>query len=318
MRLTFYRILLLTSWLVGQGLVATAQNIPNNGFETWASPSTVEQPAGWRTTDDIVAYYSGGNASDYNLGAVTKSTDVHGGSFAAKLTTVNVPTTTGNVLLPGILLAGTKLGGRYTIDGYPLGGVPYTARPTQIQFYYKLTGPAADSAVAVALLTSTSATGTVTAIGGAAQILAPTTGGYAAITLPIQYTSSAMPDSVRILFASGDANKITVGTTLLLDDITFSGAPLAVRANADVQEQLTVSPNPSAGGRFQLSAPSEPALASAPYTILDVTGRVVARQPGLAVPSPTRDVDLSSLMAGIYMLRVDSKQGILVRQLVVK
>jgi hypothetical protein len=313
-----YRMLLLTGWLAGQGFVATAQNVPNNGFETWASPTTVEQPANWRTTDDIIAYFNGGNASNYNIGSVTKSTDVHGGSFAAKLTTVSVPANNGNVTLPGILIAGTKFGGPYNLDGYPLGGVPYTSRPTQFQFYYKLTGPAADSAVAVALFTSTSSIGKVTAIGSAVQVLAPTTGGYAALTLPIQYASSAMPDSVRILFASGDANKITVGTTLLIDDITFSGAPLAVRANADVQEQLTVSPNPSLNGRFQLSAPTQPMLAAAPYTVVDMLGRVVAKQPALAVPSPTRDVDLSGLMAGIYLLRVDSKQGILVRQLIVK
>ena len=49
-----------------------------------------------------------------------------------------------------------------------------------------------------------------------------------------------------------------------------------------------------------------------------MTGRVVQRQPALAVPSPTRELDLSSLATGIYLLRLDSKDGVLVRQSTIK
>ena len=93
---------------------------------------------------------------------------------------------------------------------------------------------------------------------------------------------------------------------------------MATRANASTQAQLIVAPNPSPAGRFQLSAPTAPALASAPLTVLDLTGRVVLAQPALVMLSPTRELDLSSLRTGIYVLRIDSKEGLLTRQLVVQ
>ncbi|QKG54550.1 T9SS type A sorting domain-containing protein [Hymenobacter sp. BRD67] len=188
-----------------------------------------------------------------------------------------------------------------------------------MQFYYKLTGPgAATDQAAIQVVLTRSVNGTSTLIGEADATLAPTTGGYTLGTLTLNYSSSALPDSVTIYAASGNAQTIQAGTALQLDDISFIGTGLAVRADAGLQAQLTVSPNPSPSGRFVISSPSEPALAAAPLTVLDALGREVLRQTPQAVPTGTRELDLSNLPLGIYLLRLDSKQGALVRQLVVK
>lgn len=320
MKAFYYRWLLLTGWLAALGTAAVAQTIPNNGFDTWADRSGNDAPAGWLTSDDYLAAATNNPPGSFETGTVTKSTDTHSGAFAAKLTTLNLPTTSGGTVpFPGILILGAKFGAyAFNSTRLPIGGSPYTARPAQFNFYYKLTGPVADSTVALAVLTITDPTTRAPiTVGAAGLALQPTTGsGYAAISIPIQYGSSATPDSVRIQFISSASRRtMTAGTTLLVDDITLSNSALAVRADASTQAQLTVSPNPSPAGRFQISAPEQPALASAPYTVLDVTGRVVAQQPALAVPRPTRELDLSSLASGIYMLRLDTKQGTLVRQL---
>jgi hypothetical protein len=308
-----YSFLLLLSWLLGVGRPAISQTITNATFETWAVRNTIEAPTSWQTTDDVLhalLVQLSGAQPYYNTSTVTKSTDVHGGTYAASLKTL-VLTGVAPAPLPGILILGTKPG----VNG--LGGLPYTSRPAQFQFYYKLTGPVADSAIAVLYLTGTAA-GQPTLIGRAQQYLKPTSGGYVGLSLPIQYTSSATPDSVRIQFSSGAADALTPNTTLLVDDVSLSNKALAVRADASIQARLSVGPNPSPAGRFQLSAPDEPALASGPYTVLDALGRQVAHQPALAVPSATRELDFSSFATGIYLLRLDTKQGTIVRQLVIK
>ena len=309
-----YSFLLLIGLLLGVGPQAMSQTIPNSGFETWATRNGAEAPGNWLNSDDL---YEG------STGAVTKSTDAHTGSFAAKLTNTTIKDPSGSFVAEGAIILGTRFNSQVTYGGYPIGGIPYTARPAQFQFYYKLTGPAADSALTTLLLTSTGAKGAApTIVGGGILLLAPTTGtGYTQVTVNIPYNPAIAtnPDSVRIMFTSGSARTIVAGSTLLVDDVSLiGGTALAVRADASVQARLSVAPNPSPAGRFQLSAPTEPALASAPYTVLDMLGRVVAQQPALAVPSPTRELDLSSLPAGIYLLRIDSKQGLLVRQLAVK
>lgn len=321
MKTLAYSIALACSCLAVQS--ATAQTIPNANFETWATRGSAEAPTNWLTLDDILAAEDPGYV--YNTGVVTKSTDAHSGSFAAKLTNTSFKDNNGaSFVQEGVLILGTRLKLTPTYEGYPIGGIPSTTRPKQFQFFYKLTGPASDVAVATLLLTKKSATnGVPDIIGGGTLTLSPTNGSYVGVTVDIPYASAATPDSVRMQFSSGTANtptqtNITAGSVLLIDDISLIGGALAVRADASTQAQLTVSPNPSPAGRFRLSAPEQPALASAPYAVLDLTGRVVAQQPALAVPSPVRDIDLSNLSTGIYLLQVDSKQGKLVRQLVVK
>ena len=317
MKQVLYAGLLLVGLMLGGSRAGCAQAIPNNGFETWATRGTGEAPANWLTTDNLIGAGTSGQLP--NSGTVTKSTDAHGGSFAAKLTSTTLTSSSGSAVVEGILILGTKLGGQVSYAGYPIGGIPCAVRPTQLQLYYKFTGPAADAPITTLLLTKTGTNGALpTIVGGGVLALTPTTGGYTAVTVNIPYNTTDTPDSLRIQFSSGTAATITAGSTLLVDDISLLGAALAVRASASLQELLTVAPNPSPAGRFVISSPAQPALAAAPLTVFDMLGREVVRQPAQLVPTATRELDLSGMPVGIYTLRLDSKQGALVRQLVVK
>lgn len=324
---TILTSLCLVALLVTSG---RAQAITNANFETWASPYGTEAPTGWLTTDDVYSYYYGDTRGSYQLGAVSKSTDAHGGSFAAKLTSTAVSTNSGgSVVVPGEVVLGAKTG-VYYYDVVPLGGSAYTSRPSQMQLFYKFNGTVADSALALVYFTKTT-NGQPALVGFGGLYLAPAA-AYTALAVPISYaTSTAVPDSIHVVLMSGygqslfDATNgpafptnIKAGSTLLVDDITFSGAPLATRADASLQELLTVSPNPSPGGRFVISAPARPELAAAPLQVLDALGRTVVQQAAQPVPSGQRELDLSALQTGIYTLRLDSKQGILVRKLTVR
>ena len=301
---------------------AAAQAVTNGDFETWATPTStkVEAPANWLTADLILAFINQIPATNfYDTKTVTKSTDAHSGSFAASLNTLTLKNTAGaSLVFPGFMVLGGRAGSRsQLIRGLPNAGSPAAARPAQMQLYYKFTGPASDSASVLVYFTNTAPGGVPALIGAALAYFTPSS-SYAALTVPIQYDGSSLPDSVHIQLSSGDARKLTSGTKLLIDDISFSGTALAVRADAGLQAQLTVSPNPSPAGRFVISSPATPELAAAPLTVLDVLGREVLRQPAQAAPTPERTLDLSHLALGIYMLRLDSKQGVITRQLVVK
>jgi hypothetical protein len=150
----------LLALLTGACLLGTAQaqTISNLNLETWAQrtkavPLGVEAPQNWQTTDDLLSSLAGSPLPSATA-TVTKSTDVHGGSFAAKIENkVYAPFQSIIPVLPGILSLGNGI--RYSTDGNDFTGVPYTGRPTQVQFYYKLTGPAAtnDSAAVFFSLT---------------------------------------------------------------------------------------------------------------------------------------------------------------------
>ena len=156
-----------------------------------------------------------------------------------------------------------------------------------------------------------------TVLGGDFQHLKPTT-GYALLTMQLQYSSADVPDSVHIQLSSGDARVLTAGTTLLVDDFALLNPTLATRAGAATHDLVQVVPNPSPAGRFVLSSPAQPDLAAAPLAVFDDLGRLVQRHPAQAVPGASRALDLSGLPLGIYTLRLDTRQGSLVRQLVVR
>ncbi|NML66116.1 T9SS type A sorting domain-containing protein [Hymenobacter sp. RP-2-7] len=320
----------LTALALVASYSAQAQVISNNGFETWATRNGAESPTGWLTDADVYGYYYNLSASNLQIGAVTKSADAHGGSFAAKLTSTNDKDNAGNtIVVPGELVLGTKAGA-YVYQGLPLGGLNYPARPTQMQFYYKFSGTATDSALVLVYFTKT--TNGVPAILGIGGGFLNPTATYSGVSAPIGYVDNTVPDSIHVVVASGFSrllynprtgvtrfpSNIKAGSTLLLDDLTFSGAPLAVRADASTQAQLTVAPNPSPGGRFVLNSPDKPELAAAPLQVLDGLGRIVVQQAAQVAPNGQRELDLSSLSTGIYLLRLDSKQGTIVRQLTVK
>ncbi|MGI4874984.1 MAG: T9SS type A sorting domain-containing protein [Janthinobacterium lividum] len=319
MKVPFYTCLALAGALLSHEY-AQAQTINNLNLDAWATRNGVEAPANWLTTDDDFAYAFGQPLGTFNFGAVTKTTDKHGGTYAAKLTTGNVTIGTSSGPVPGELILGAKTG-VYSYLGYCVSGTPLAARPAQMQFYYKLTGSAvaADSALALVYATKTT-NGVPAVIGRGYQFLLTPTTTYTQLTVPITYssTNTATPDSIHVVFSSGYAENVTAGTALFIDDVTISGVNLSAQAAAGIQEKLTVSPNPGTGGRFIIHSPDAPKLASGSLIVSDIMGRTVVHQSAQTLPSGERELDLSALPVGTYLLRLDSEQGIIVRQITIQ
>ena len=302
---------LATSLLVATLASAQAQTIPNGGFETWALRNSVEAPTGWVTTDDVAAALVGTAFT----GTYTKVTDAHGGTYAARLESKN---TLLSIVVPGAVGIGTKVGANVALPG----GIPFTGRPTMLQFYYKLSGPqlvaASDGAFAQVALTRY-VNGATQTLATARQVFTTVTSTYVLAQVPLTYTSSATPDSVHLVLSSGAIITATAGpvagTVFQVDDVSFTGTATATR-DAALSAALTVAPNPSPDGRYLLHAP--PTLLAGTLAVTDATGRVVRREAALTTSAPTRALDLSGLAAGFYTLQLVADQGLVTKKLVVE
>jgi hypothetical protein len=301
-------------------LAQTPAAVPNSTFETWVSRNSVEVPQGWVTTDDFIPFSSLAPAASFLIptGTTTKATAAHGGSFAAQIQNVLKVTPVGSAVLPGILQVASRVNPNSSsvIGG---GGIPYTSRPSRLQFWYKLTGANAlsdSAAVAIGLLKTQ---GGETAVVAFDAILLTPTPDYKLFDLPLTYYESFAPDTLELYFTSGLSGvAITAGTTLTVDDIVLTSAVTATR-NPAAEAALHIYPNPSSSGEFSLASLGSAATATAPYTVTDVTGRVVLRQQAApASASRGRLVNLQGQKAGVYVLRLDTPDGPLTRKLVIE
>jgi hypothetical protein len=313
---TIFRMLVTSMavfWLAAAPV--QAQTFPNSNLDTWVMRNNIEAPANWLVTNDILPALL---QLPFPISAnnVTKSADARTGPFAAQL-----QTSTATILgqpagtVPALMLLGTRVAGG---DDVP-GGLPFTARPAQMQFAYKLTGASAltDSAAIGVQLTRTVG-GNTDVVAEAAILRLTPTSTYTLQSLPLQYFSSAQPDSVRILIVSGSADRVTLGTTLLINDISFGGIATATR-DAALAASISVSPNPSTDGRYTFHAP-EPGLLAAPLTVLDATGRVVRREvaPRPSATGAGRTLDLSDLSKGLYTVQLLTNRGMVTKKVSIK
>lgn len=301
---------------------SSAQAISNGTFETWVIRKGLEVPFSWTTVDEGIESSPAGIF--YSAVTSTKDLSSHAGTYAAKLETKDggplVSAAFGAI--PGGLLLGTADYNSVTDilderDISDIGGLPFTNRAANMQFYYKLSGTNAlpDSAYALVALTRTRGGTTQTIASGSLRLLPAT--AYTLATIPLQYTSALTPDSIHIAFASGLAIRRTVGTTLFIDDVTMTGI-VSSSKNPVLEASLTVYPNPSSNSEFRLVSPTKPTVATAPYTITDATGHVV--RTAVAAPASLangRPLELRGLPAGVYMLQLHTPEGLLTRKLLI-
>jgi hypothetical protein len=284
---------------------ANAQALPNGTLETWSTRGLALAPADWFTFDDFLLAAQ----VPVQIGNTTRTTDKHGGTYAAQLENKTV---LGNTA-PGVL----GVGPRATVDQDFPGGISFTGRPAGMQFYYKLTGAAAASELAGAQVVLTKWDGTQSnIIGGGALLLTPTT-TYTLATIPVAYVSAAAPDSIHILFTSSTQARPTVGSTLFIDDVVLTGTITAV-TDAARNAAVSVYPNPSTSGLFALHTTRDASWTRAAYTVTDATGRVILRQAAAANVIGPRAVDLRSQRAGVYTLRLETPDGPVFHKLVIQ
>lgn len=280
-------LLLLGVFVIGLCFVFPAfGQIPNAGFESWASGN----PVGWTTT----------NMAAVNITPITQVTTSHSGTYALR-----------GAIVPYILSG-------YTWYAYLWTGYPYTQRSASLTGWYQLvpTAGSNDSLYIASYLYKSKA------LVAAGAITVTASSSYKQFSMPMYYVSNAIPDSgwTWIMLASSTGSTSgTVGSYFLLDDLTYSGTATAVNEAAGVPTNFTLEQNypnpfnPSTKINFSVAQPGHVTL-----KVFNLLGTEVA-----SLVNEQKDTGIFSvnwnaagLSSGMYLYRlsVTSEKGILFDQ----
>lgn len=258
---------------------ATAQQIPNAGFEAW----TNNAPDNWATSNAAPAYTN-----------VTKSTTAHGGSASVRGEVVSV----GGFAIQPALQSGA--GGE---------GFAISSRPVSITGWYQYSPVQSDRFSINVSLFKGGASGTPVAIAAVAD---PTAyGAWHQFSVPFNYLSAETPDVCIIqhqIVAPLGGTFPHAGSWFLLDDLAFSGATDVANdgntPHAFALHQNFPNPfNPGTVVRYDLPAPSDVRLA-----VFDMLGRQVAVLVQERKPAGQHSLTFNAgaLPSGTYLVRLQA------------
>jgi hypothetical protein len=159
-----------------------------------------------------------------------KTTDAHSGQFAAIVQYHHNPQSGYN-----------PWGNLFYATGQIGEGHPFAGRPDKMTFWYKYILNTPDTALCYVVLKKWD--GTMQQPAGAGYFTITTnTPVYTKAVVPIQYYIPGTPDSIVILFSSGNLNTMPQTARLYIDDIQFE-YPSAVQ-NLAASSRFRPYPNP--------------------------------------------------------------------------
>jgi hypothetical protein len=287
---------LLSISLITAALAANAQQITNAGFETWSgSPLT---PNSWGTLDKAIATSSlSGLIGPTSF--VSQSTSPNSGTYAANLTTK----TTNFGTFPGVLVYGNMVLGGSSGTTPMITGQSYTNTPVSVSYYVKGTVLAGDSAPTIIMLThwntSTNKRDTIAEGADFLNSNAVMSSMYMLRTFNLSYKISGVsPDTMQYIISSSvNTSSPTVGTSITVDDISFSGNYTGISSVHQAQNASLAYPNPAVN-QITLTSSNEKAKFA---TVYDLTGRMVGKYELL---NKAVAVDLNAFQNGIYIYAI--------------
>lgn len=274
------------------GLSLSAQTpIPNGDFEAWSADglNLFEEPSsGWWATLNPLRQLGGPVT-------VARSSDAHGGSYSAVLTTSQY----GTLLVPGILLSGGF--DLLAAPNYFTRGQPYTDRPDRFQGWYKFAPANGDSAaIAVQLMRWNSQTSQRDTIGEVGLVIRQAVNSWTQFDLPILYFSTDQPDSI-IVVATSSADGANFngqpGSKLWVDDLSMQTATRTTQPQTRLGQVRTL---PAGGWQIDLEVPR------ARLEIRDLSGRVLRSESLLRGSHRLSD---PAWAEGVYFLYLRSPKG---------
>lgn len=209
--------------------IAISQNIPNAGFENWTTSGfpAVENPNQWGTLNGSTAIIS--------VFTVTKTSgaDAYSGNHAIRLISRFI--SFANATAPGMATTGTINTNTQAVEG----GFVYTQRPNALTGWYKANPQQGDKgSVEIKLWRR---------VGGVEEVIADskldfttTVSTFTKFVLPINYLSSATPDSARIILFSSDGANAVQNSELIIDELSFLFCPTA---NVTTTDETSVGAN---------------------------------------------------------------------------
>lgn len=243
--------------------------LPNLDFESWVQSASgrYEDPTPttiWATPNYAMDLILGNPSTSL----VQKSTDAHGGSFAALMKSRSI---VGN--FAGATLFTGFLNTTSPFSPVPYLGMPFTGRPIALKGWYKYAPVNGDSSSIYIKLTKwNTTTNTRNVVGFVEKRDYSAVAAYTPFTLNINYSSTDIPDSVTLVFsASAGAEQSVgqVGSLLWIDDVVLDYGANAV---GEVTSALSIQcyPNPCTD-RLNILSPIE----NLTYTLFTIYGQAI-------------------------------------------
>eukprot|EP01012_Entosiphon_sulcatum_P048383 TRINITY_DN66860_c0_g1_i1.p1 TRINITY_DN66860_c0_g1~~TRINITY_DN66860_c0_g1_i1.p1 ORF type:complete len:304 (-),score=23.75 TRINITY_DN66860_c0_g1_i1:29-919(-) len=281
-----------------------AQTVTISEMENWRTPSVfgtqLDAVDGWRCPDSLAHYYT--IITQTPSRQLYKSTDKHGGSYAARVVTQNQGPSLGNIagVLTNAVINVDIVNMKFTLSG----GTSLNGRVNFVNAWLKYNPTGGDSATVVvsSIIKGGKPNGDDSVVGAGVQYITAAQ-PYTLVSVPIDYgTNTASPNALQIVFTSS-GRQATVGSELFIDDVSYSIFPAGVSA-VNNSNKFDVYPNP-ASNKLQLA--SNTALH---FTMYNVTGQQVLS----ADVNGTATIDVAQLAAGTYYYTATNAVGEVVKR----
>jgi len=275
---------------------------PNSSFENWSPEGSYEIPEGWQTLNFLSLLNPPNPISTFKA----SGNDKHSGNYALRLKTVYF----NNNPLPDVL--GDTAGGAFTGKAIPSPfsyhyGFPYTGRPEKIEFWCKYAPIGNDTAGMLIYLQKwnnfTNSRDTI----ALSRINISTLTEFELFQVDIAYNSLALPDTATIIFASSkDSSTARVGSSLYLDDVTFTGW-VGIDENNCYAGKVKLFPNP-ARDNVTISTEIEEAEN---VKITDISGKIICEE---KIQDYKVKINTAFFAESIYFYEIsDKKQQVLAK-----
>lgn len=269
------------------------QQIPNAGLEEWtvvkgsSGFKDYEEPTdGWTSGNGVIHIASGSDP------VCERSTDAHGGSACAKLTTRRIF----GQIASGSLYLGVFQLNLVNPASSARRGIPFAGPvPTRFRGWYRYAPSGSDSAAIYAMFTRWDGSKRVL-LGEARIVIRTAAAPWTSFDLAVPVLNG-VPDSMSVVAASsagGENFRGEIGSTLWVDDLSFSWETVSVHnQEVDVSCRLV-------GSSLRIDGPADVARVLA----TDLRGRMVH----LGAPN-SREVSCDVLSSGLWSFRVIAPDG---------
>lgn len=289
-------------------IAANAQQ-QNAGFETWVTytseSETLDKPEHWTGSDSLTYGLEATLGLSPAHQIFKETTNVHGGSSAAKLVSHDVGSLVG--VAPAILANGTISVDIVNGDFSFTGGAPVTERIYFVNAWMDYQPEVDDVGMMVvqAVLAGQGLNGEDSVVG-VGQFITDGTNGYEHVSVALAYVDeTVVPDHLQIaFFSSQELSTGYEGSTMYVDDVSFS--PVSVKNVASNNNAVIAFPNPTTG---MLNVQSM-VKGTMSLEVFSLTGQLLHTQ---SFNGQTK-ADLSALSNGMYFYKVSNAAGQVVKQ----
>lgn len=277
-------------------MVAFAQLIPNNSFETWDSNPfpMYEEPTPWATPNPYTSF----------AGAVTvtKSEDAVSGNYSARLETIEIQLGSNTFQAPGLVTFAdfnvNLATGDYTFGG----GLFLQKRISKLSGKFKYQSAENDSATVLIYCFRHPEGQTLDTIGIGLTFLHDAE-SWSDFSVNMQYFNDEIPDTFNVLImstATFQLGYMPPGSVLLIDDLVADTAINAVPELPALQARLF--PNPASD---QLNIALNEKVRFGKLTIYDINGKMIRQE---NFEGTTVVTDVHDLANGIYTYQVTGRE----------